>query len=192
MISLDRFNEIRERFGHFGSWAVWAKEGSSPKSGTGDLSVLNPAENSDLLNTVHAKAIFFGLNISRRIERPLGNFHDLRPMANDYKIRHALKDTPYWGAYMTDIIKDFEEKASGKMMQYLRTNRQFEEENIQQLRAEIAVLGVADPVLIAIGKDAELIARRNLSGEFQIRCIPHYAKYISKENYRQQLLEQLQ
>ena len=27
----------------------------------------------------------------------------------DYKIRYALQDTIYWGSYMTDIIKDYEE-----------------------------------------------------------------------------------
>ena len=77
--------------------------------------------------------IFIGLNISRPIENPLGNFHDPRPMATDFKIRYALKDTPYWGGYMTDIIKDFEEKASGKMMKYLKTDPAFEKENDPRL-----------------------------------------------------------
>jgi len=82
---------------------------------------------------------------------------------------------------MTDIIKDFEEKASGKMMSFLRRKRGFEEDNIQQLREEVAVLGVTDPLLVAFGKDAETIARRNLGDEFRIVRIPHYASYISKE-----------
>jgi hypothetical protein len=159
--------------------------------GIGNLSIFDPDENPGLIETLHGNAILLGLNISRRIERPLGNFHDLRPMATDFKIRFALKGAPHWGAYMTDIIKDFEEKASGKMMRYLQANPQFEKENVQKLREEIAVLGVSEPLLIAFGRDAAVIVKRNLGNEFQIRCIPHYACYVSKENYRREVLEKL-
>jgi len=100
-------------------------------------------------------------------------------------------DTGYWGAYMTDIIKDFEEKASGKMMSFLRSNKDFEPENIRKIREEIEVLGFSSPVLVAFGKDAKKIAKRNLTKEFQIVGIPHYANYISKENYREQVSGQL-
>lgn len=189
MISIETFIEIRERFGHFASWAVWAEEGRNPKDKIDDLSVLSPNENRTLLETLHGNAIFLGLNISRRIERPLGNFHDPRPMATDFKIRFALKGTPYWGSYMTDIIKDFEEKASGTMMSFLRGNNDFERDNIRKLREEIDVLDVSNPLLVTFGKDAEIIARRNLGDEFQIVRIPHYANYISKENYRLQVKE---
>jgi hypothetical protein len=184
MISIDKFAEIRERFGHFASWAVWADEGTNPKDNIADLTVLNPNVNSKLLDTLHGHSILFGLNISRRIERPLGNFHDPRPMATDFKIRYALKNTGYWGSYMTDIIKDFEEKASGKMMQFLRKDKDFEKENVIKLRDEIDVLGFANPILVAFGKDAEMIAKRNFNKEFTIIGIPHYAGYISKEDYR--------
>ena len=129
MIRIETFDEIRERFGHFASWAVWAEEGKKPKDNVADLTVLNPDKNPTLLDTLHGHSILLGLNISRRIERPLGNFHDSRPMATDFKIRYALKGTNYWGSYMTDIIKDFEEKSSGKMMSYLRSNRDFELED---------------------------------------------------------------
>lgn len=191
VISIEKFDEIRERFGHFASWAIWADEGVNPKANIDDLSVLDPDVNPGLLKTVRGNSILLGLNISRRIQRPLGNFHDPRPMATDFKIRYALKDTSYWGSYMTDIIKDFEEKASGKMMSFLRSNKDFERDNIRKLREEIAVLGFSNPVLVAFGKDAEKIARRNLCKEFQVVGIPHYAMYISKEDYRAQVCGQL-
>ena len=187
MISIENFVEIRERFGHFASWAIWAEEGENPKGNIDDLAVLNPDVNSKLLKTLHGNSILLGLNISRRIERPLGNFHDPRPMATDFKIRYALKDTSYWGSYMTDIIKDFEERASGKMMSFLRSNKDFEQDNIRTLRREIEVLGFLNPVLVTFGKDAEKIAKRNLGEEFHIVRIPHYANYISKEDYRVQV-----
>lgn len=191
MISIETFLKIRERFGHFASWAVWAKEGQAPKDNIGDLTVLNPDENPTLLDMLHGNSILLGLNISRRIERPFGNFHDPGPMATDFKIRYALKDTSYWGSYMTDMIKDFEEKASGRMMSFLRSNKAFERDNIQKLRQEIELLGFAKPVLVTFGNHAEMIARRNLGKEFQIVRVPHYANYISKENYRAQLSGQL-
>lgn len=191
MISIEKFLEIRERFGHFASWAIWADEGTNPKDNIDDLSVLDPDVNPGLLKMLHGNSILLGLNISRRVERPLGNFHDPRPMATDFKIRYALKDTSYWGSYMTDIIKDFEERASGKVMSFLGSNKDFERENIRKIREEIAVLGFSSPILVAFGKDAEKIAKRNLCHEFQIVGIPHYANYISKENYRAQVRGQL-
>ncbi len=54
-------------------------------------------------------------------------------MFGEYKIRYALKNSPFWGGYMTDVIKDFAEKASKKMMDYLRENKSFEKENINSL-----------------------------------------------------------
>ena len=189
MISAETFRKIKSDYGHYASWAVWGKQGDTPKSNIDDLSVLEIEKNPSLLESLQGDLIFLGLNISRPIERPLGNFHDPRPMATDYKIRYALQDTPYWGGYMTDIIKDFEEKASGKMMKYLRTDPEFEKENIDILRSEISVLGCKDPILIAFGRDAEVIARRNLENKFKIYRIPHYANYTSKERYRVQVLE---
>ncbi len=191
MITSETFDNIRQRFWHFASWAVWADEGQNPKDRIGDLSVLDPSVNLELLETLHGNAVLLGLNISRRIERPFGNFHDPRPMATDFKIRYALKGSRYWGAYMTDIIKDFEEKASGKMMSFLRQNRPFEQHNIQMLREEISVLGISNPILVVFGRDAESIARRNFENEFQIIRIPHYANYVSKESYRMQVAELL-
>jgi len=40
-----------------------------------------PFKNPLLLEMLHGNSILLGLNISRRIERPLGNFYDPSPMA---------------------------------------------------------------------------------------------------------------
>jgi hypothetical protein len=92
---------------------------------------------------------------------------------------------------MTDIIKDFEERASGKMMSFLMANEDFEQDNIRKLREEINVLGFVNPVLVTFGKDAEAIAKRGLGKELRIVSIPHYASYISREDYRAQCLTHL-
>jgi hypothetical protein len=166
MISQEEFNLIKNKYGHYASWAVWANEGVRPKDNMGDLNIFNPNENIDLLKQLNPNIILVGLNISRRIRSPLANFHDSRSMANDFKIRYALKKSPFWGAYMTDIIKDFEQKISDKLMKYLRKNSEFEAENIKIFREEIKDLGVTNPKIIAFGGDTHKILTRNFNTEF--------------------------
>ena len=103
----------------------------------GDLSVLDPDVNRHLLSQLNPNVVLVGLNISTwDIEDPFANFHSKRPVAQDYKIRFAVKDTDLWGAYMTDIVKDYPEKESGKVGSYLRQNRKFREENVQRFRQD--------------------------------------------------------
>ncbi len=190
MITLEDFISARIKYGHFASWAIWA-QGSTPSENIGDLSVLDPERHPEILQNLKPDLIYVGLNISRPIERPFGNFHDQRPAAKDYKLRFALEGTQYLGGYMTDVIKDFEEKASGQVMSFLSRNRDFEQDNIQLLLDEMRVIGSQNPILIGMGNDAYKILVRNLSDQFKIVKIPHYSAYISKENYRQSVLKSL-
>lgn len=185
MISQEKFNEIKTKYGHYASWGVWAEEGVKPKDNVGDISVLNPSENIGLLETLNPNIILVGLNISGRIERALGNFHSPNSRSHDYKIRYALKNTSFWGCYITDIIKDFEQKVSGKTMQYLRHNPEFEKENIKTFLEELDDIGAKKPKIIAFGNDAFSILQRNLP-DLNISKTHHYSAAISKENLRQQ------
>jgi len=107
------------------------------------LSVLNPDINQNLLNELNPNIILVALNISRGdIQEPLANFHDKRSEATDYKLRYALKDTALWGGYLTDIIKDFDQKISGKVVSFLKENPRFEKENVDYFLEEISYLGV--------------------------------------------------
>ena len=187
MINQAQFEFNKEKYGHYASWAIWADEGEKPKDNIGDLSVLDIDSNDGLLHQLNPNIILVGLNISRRIEVPLANFHDAKSQAMDYKIRYALKGSPFWGAYMTDIIKDFEQKASGKMMSYLRANKPFEEENVKIFRDEINYLGIDNPTIVALGRDAHMILNRNFKNEFKIFKIPHYSNYTGKEKYREEV-----
>jgi hypothetical protein len=187
MINQTQFEFIKKKYGHYASWAIWAEEGKRPKDNIGDLSVLDIDKNDGILSQLDPGLILVGLNISRRIEIPLANFHDARPQAMDYKIRYALKGSPFWGAYMTDIIKDFEQKASGRMMSYLRTDNTFEEENVKIFLEEIDDLGVNHPTIVAFGRDSHMILNRNLKNEFKIFKIPHYSNYTGKEQYREEV-----
>lgn len=110
--------EISNSHGGYASWAVWIDEDIKPKSNMGDMSIFDLNENPQLLNILNPNVIMVGLNISKVIEKPLSNFHGA--IGGAFKIRYAFRDTPFYGAYMTDIIKDFEEKISGTVLTYLK------------------------------------------------------------------------
>jgi len=182
-----RFELIRRKYGHYASWAIWADDGEKPKDNVGDLSVFQVRSNPGLLQQLNPHIILVGLNISRKIEVPLANFHDARPQGMDFKIRYALRSSRIWGAYMTDIIKDFEQKVAGRVISYLGTDKPFEEENVEIFREEIDDLGVEEPTIIAFGRDAHSILTRNLKDEYEILRIPHYSNYSGKEAYRKEV-----
>ena len=187
MIDRAQFELIKMKYGHYASWAVWADEGEKPKDNVGDLSVFDIESNAGLLHQLNPGIILVGLNISRRIEFLLANFHDARSTAIDYKIRYALKGSPFWGAYMTDIIKDFEQKVSGKLMSYLRTNKPFEDNNVEIFYNEMEDLRIDNPTIVAFGGDAYAILNRNFKNKFKIFKIRHYSDHISKEKYREEV-----
>ena len=188
MISEKKFYFIKEKYQFYSSWAVWAEQGDKPKSNVGDLSVLDPKQNKNLLKTLNPNIILVALNISRGdIAEPFANFHDKSSRATDFKIRYAIKDTPIWGAYMTDIIKDFKELISGNVLSYLKKNSEFEIENINFFRKELIEIGAKNPILIAFGNIVYEILNRYLEDEFKIFKITHYAHQMSKEKYREEV-----
>ena len=185
MISKAVFDLVKQKYGYWSSWAVWAEVGSSPKSNVGDLSVFDIP---NICESLTPEVIFVGLNISRgAIKEPLANFHDKRTEATDFKIRYAFKNTPYWGGYMTDIIKDFDQKESGKVAKYLKENKLFEDENVEIFRQELVDIESKNPTLIAFGRDTYGILKKNFSNQYEIVKVPHYANYSSKETYRNEV-----
>ena len=182
MISRERFDVVKKSYGHYASWAVWGAEGKS-KDGMGDISFLEDPT-IPLLSTLNPKVVLVGLNISRAIQRPFGNFHPDYPEAQDYKLRFALRGTSFWGAYLTDIIKDFADKVSGRVRVYLRDNPEFERQNIRTFQEELNTIGSTSPTLVALGADSHAILTRNLGNRFSILKAPHYSMYVSQEEYR--------
>ena len=189
MITRKKFNFIKEKYGKYASWAVWADpDAEKPKSNMGDLTVLDPEINKDLLSQLNPNAVLVALNFSRgSVENSFGNFHSNYPYATDYKTRFALRDTPFWGAYMTDIIKDFDDKESGNVVSFLRNNKSFEKENVESFLQELRDIGATKPFLVAFGDAVFDILEKNLNKQFEIKKIPHYAHFISKEKYRKQV-----
>ena len=181
--------QIKNKYGNVSSWAIWTKleENQKPKYNMGDLSVFDNLEELNL----NPNIVLVGLNISGKgdLSRPFSNFHPNHHTNNDYKIRYALQDTIYWGSYMTDIIKDYEEVISGKVMSFLSKNKEFEKKNIELFEEELKDIGSNNPILIAFGNDSYKILHRNLKDKYTIYKVPHYSSYISKENFRKCFLD---
>jgi len=113
MIDRNLFELIKKEYGKVASWAVWEDEGDKPTSNMG-VSILDLNKNPQLLEALNNKIIMVGLNfsISTKGYPAFHNFHSvgldnehITTIRNTAKIRYAFKDTRYWGAYMTDIIK---------------------------------------------------------------------------------------
>jgi hypothetical protein len=191
MIDSNKFELIKRKYGNYASWAIWSDVGDKPKSNIADLSVLDPSKNKKLLEQLKPEVVFVGLNVARVVKpEPFANYHDSRPIAQDYKIRYALKGSPFWGGYMTDIIKGYDEQSSVKVKEYLKTHKTFEEENVKKFREELKDLGSENPTIIAFGNDSFNILTRNFK-EYKIINkiikIPHYSNFISKEKLKEQV-----
>ena len=174
--------EILKKYGDFASWAIWEEVGLTPKSNMDNMTVFDLKKNPKLLEIINPNVVMVGLNISKRIEKPFSNFHGY--IGGAYKIRYAFWDTPYYGAYMTDIIKDFEQKISGTVSKHLRINKDFEKQNILLFEQELVDLKSNNPLIIAFGNDSFDILNRNFKNKFKIIKVSHYSNYVSKEHYR--------
>ncbi|HEY1085742.1 MAG TPA: hypothetical protein VGE34_03400 [Candidatus Saccharimonadales bacterium] len=191
-ISRDRFDSINNKWGDFASWAIWSPvlPGDRPKANIGDLSVLNPDTNSTLLRILNPNVAMLGLNAATRpIAGKLSNFHDSYARGNDFKIRYAFQDTPYWGAYMTDVFKGLHETDSQKVLSYARDNPKEILKQINQLRDELKDLHTEDPLLIAFGDQAYAAVQAHLGDSYRVVKVMHYAHQIGKEAYRENVLE---
>ena len=198
-MDLEKFEFIKEEYGDCASWAIWREQGNNPPLfNMGDLSVLDPQQNPNLLSQLKPDVVFVGLNISIDIgdQEPFSNFHSNYRYAQDYKLRFALKDTELWGGYMTDIIKDHVGKNVNEVKNYLRENTGVEEKNIETFRKELKDLGTENPTIIAFGDDAHNILIRHLNNEFNIFQVTHYSyRGLTKEDFRDEiksLIERIQ
>jgi len=192
MITRKHYEDIAKKHGAYASWAVWANEDEKAKSNIGDLSVFDLEKNPGLLNILNPNIIMVGLNFSRSIEdQTFVNFHDIRSIGQDYKIRYAFRDTEFYGAYMTDIIKNYENNKANSVMAYVRKNKEFMLQNVEFFKEELRDLGCINPLIIAFGNDTYHLLHKYFGEAYQIKKVLHYSHYISKEDYRRTVLESL-
>jgi hypothetical protein len=183
-LTINSYNKIKEKYGSISSWALWNTESNTrTKSGMGIISFFeNPSEAT--LDSLNPNIILVGLNISEKIENVFGNFHPNKTSAQDYKTRFALEGTMFWGAYMTDIIKSYEEKISGNLMKHLTKHKDFEKTNIELFEQELLDIGSENTIIVAFGNDSYTILKRNLQDKYKIYKVPHYSAFISLDALR--------
>jgi len=191
-ISRDVFESVKQTWGGYASWAVWQQRmpGEKPTVRVGDLTVLDPDLNPSLLATLNPEVVMVGLNAADRevMPAPWGNFHDPRPVSKDFKIRFAFEQTPWWGAYMTDVIKGINQTNSKQVVSYLRQHPDEISVQIARFRQELKDTGAVSPLLLVFGGDAWRIVSRYLRDDYQMIKLRHYSDYSSQETYRDQVI----
>ncbi len=191
------FDLIKEKYGYYSSWAIWADAGGKPKSNIGDLRIFDMDANPSVLGELKPHIVLVGLNISRGlIHKPFANFHDPRPQGTDFKIRHAFKGTEYWGAYMTDLFKNLDEKDSNKVKALIKNDPSIIAAHVNFLRDELRhVVGKSSKktTLIAFGDVVYTHIQKNFSAECEVKKIPHYASqnYNNKDLYKKAVWQSL-
>lgn len=191
MISRENYEKLEELYGYVSSWAIWKRPGVKPTSNTDDMSIF---DDPNVLSILNPKYVFVGFNGSSThgamvdgADRPWMNFHsgDAKKQ-HDFKLRYALMDTPYWGSYMCDIIKNHTTKDAAQCKADLRNNPDLLRTNIESFEQELSYLD-EHPVLIAMGGDAHDILNPNFSNKYEIKLIPHPAargEYLDKDDYK--------
>ena len=195
MINIKDFNILKQKYQKTSSWAVWEEEGNTAKSNVGNMDILNPEINKKLLDTLNPNIIMVGLNLSGWSDDApaFSNFHSSSSTAQDYKIRYAFKNTIYWGAYMTDVIKGHVEVDSTKLLKHLRNNPENITQHIESFQEELSDLKNQNPIILAFGVVTHSLLKHYLPQNCysQLISITHYSHYISKEKYRETVHRQI-
>ncbi len=152
------------------------------------MDVLDIFKNPSTLNILRTDVVMVALNFSRDVEmnKPFLNFHYSKPHGQDYKIRFAFEGTEYYGAYMTDIIKEFPMLSSKDVLRYLKANPNELKKQIVEFKNELEFIKARKPKILAFGRVVFRIIKNNLDKEYysELVALTHYSHQISKENYR--------
>lgn len=168
-----------------GSWAIW-----KDCANVSDLSVFDVSKNPDVLNQVKPNVVMVGLNASVPKEKitvaPYSNFHSNFSRQKDYKICCAFKDTNLWGAYMTDLIKNYSETNSTEVEAAIKNGKVDIQKCVNDLFAELDGIGAQKPLIICFGGDVfKYIKKYAPEGTYcDLVNIRHYAAWGSAEDYR--------
>lgn len=195
MLNFDIYMKLREEFGYTSSWAVWA----APKSGNwkskDNVFNMTPFHNeTELLKSLNGDYIFVGLNPAVHDQKDHSvevweNFHSSdAKKSQDYKLRYALKDTMYWGAFITDVYTGIADTYSDSTMKKVTKSATLESMvNVLRIRE---ILG-GHATIVAMGTKAHAVLKKNLPEDIELKMITHYSAYVNIDNYRDTVQKQL-
>lgn len=194
MITSEVYEELKEKFGPTASWTVWeepANENWKSKDSISEMTPFkDPVELSGILNDNY---IFVGFNPAQHdtdhIASDWENFHsgDAR-RSQDYKLRYALRDTPFWGSFITDIYPEIidTDLSSAKR----KINKKATDKSISNILSARKILG-DKAVIVAVGRAAYDVLKDKLPDNIVLKKILHYSSYVNIDKYRETVLKQL-
>ena len=195
------FKNIKTQYGDVASWAVWKTAiGNNLVSNMEVDGLFDLDTNPKILDQLNNNIIMVGYNFSIPLNNPptFHNFHTYNgaimkymTLRNASKIRYAFTGTSYYGAYMTDIIKNYVESKSENVKTTDIDN------DFSIFRKEIETLQADEPTIIAFGSKVYNLLNQHLKPYEYSKLIrvPHYSLYgdscATHEGYREKVLNQL-
>jgi hypothetical protein len=146
-----------------GSWAVWDE--NNEKS----VDVIRKCER------LHAKVVVVALNISKELEESWSNF---RGGKHDRKLKELLNKSSAKGAYMTDLIKSYNEPDSFKVSKRIKDS-EFLEAHLDDFKDEMQTVGAnKDTIFLLFGSQVRDVFEKHLRQDYPnyVSCI-HYSSY---------------
>jgi hypothetical protein len=158
------FSDLAKKYGDHASWAVWNPHHLR------DTQVI-----SENLYCLKTSVIMVGLNISASLQQHWSNFHAGR---HDRKLMYAFNDSPYRGAYMTDIIKGEIEAKSERLKERIQEGQVDVQKHIAAFHSEMDDLAVNKQALfILFGGDVKRLFVERLAGVYtNYAACPHYSR----------------
>ena len=159
------FESLERKYAQHASWAIWNSK--DPE----DTTVIR--ENLEDLKT---SVVMVALNISRALSGQWQNFHS-RDHAR--KLMYAFNQSPYRGAYMTDLIKGYVEPRSAQLRKQLSDGRLRLSSHLETFGNEMNDLGANNRTLfILFGGEVTKLFNTYLAGKYpnHVGC-PHYSMY---------------
>src|SRR5438105_4020841 len=130
------FEQLENKYAQHASWAVWNSRDLE------DTSVIR--EN---LRDLKTSVVMVALNISRELPSAWRNFHS-RDHAR--KLMYAFNQSPYRGAYMTDIIKAYVEPSSARLQKQLVSGQLHVLSHVETFYDEMKDLGANNHTLFIL------------------------------------------
>ena len=195
MISKEQYDTLSKQYGSTSSWTIWARPNNDLWKTKSNISDVSFFQNQDIIDYLSPDYIFVGQNPadhtdSDKYTELWKNFHsgDTK-RSQDYKLRYALKDTKYWGCFITDIYPEIIETDSNCAMR--KANKDMTSESKERLLQARNILG-GHAIIVAIGDKTYQILKEALSGEnVRLKKITHYSHHINIDKYRQSVLKDL-